>query len=503
MAIFILRRFFISTFTLLLASFVVYVGTALSGDPLEDLYGIQDEGDAAIQQAARRELLQLDTPIPLRYLSWLGGVLRGDFGTNIRGQDVSALLSTAAAATLKMVIVATILAIVFGVTIGIISALRQYSGFDYTLTFAAFLFFSLPIFWVAVMLKQYAAIEFNNWLADPTISTPVILAIAAVSAVAWMGILGGDAQRRITTVIVSFATTAGILTFFSATQWFADPAFGTTVVLALSVSSAAAATFLTAGFRHRPPLVAALVTAGIGFAFYLASEPILGDASAWILLGLFLVSVAVGLGVGAALGGLQRRQAMSASVLTAALVGGVIFTDYMLRSYASYAEAVRGRPVSTVGSVTPGFSGNFWEVGLDSIGHLLLPTLALLLISFAVYTRYTRSSMLEVMNQDYIRTARAKGLTERTVVMRHGFRNALIPVTTLVAFDFGAVIGGAVITEQVFGWQGMGFLFINGLNAVDPNPVMAFFVVAGGSIVIFNMLADIAYAYLDPRIRLS
>jgi peptide/nickel transport system permease protein len=270
-AIFILRRFIISIFTLLLASFVVYVGTALSGDPLEDLYGIQDEGDALIQQQARRELLQLDTPIPLRYLSWLGGVLRGDFGTNIRGQDVSALLGTAAAATLKMVIVATILAIVFGVMIGIISALRQYSGFDYTLTFAAFLFFSLPIFWVAVMLKQYAAIEFNNWLADPTIATPVILGIAALSAVAWMGILGGDAQRRITTVIVSFVTTAGILAFFSATQWFADPAFGTTVVLALSMISAAAATFLTAGFRHRPPLVAALVTAGIGFAFYLVS----------------------------------------------------------------------------------------------------------------------------------------------------------------------------------------------------------------------------------------
>ncbi|MFP4311066.1 MAG: ABC transporter permease [Nitriliruptoraceae bacterium] len=503
MAIFILRRFLISTFTLLLASFVVYVGTALSGDPLEDLRGIQDEGDALIQQQARIELLQLDTPIPVRYLGWLGGVLRGDFGTNIRGQDVTALLSSAAAATLKMVIVATILAIVFGVMIGIISALRQYSGFDYTLTFAAFLFFSLPIFWVAVMLKQYAAIEFNNWLADPTIAPTVILALSAVSAVAWMGILGGDTRRRVTTLAVAFGSTAIILFFFSTTRWFADPAFGPWVVLALALISAGAATFLTAGFRHRPPVIAALVTAGIGYVFYLFSEPILADPSAWIILGLYLVSIAVALGVGAALGGLQRRQAMSASALTATLVGGVIFTDYMLQSYATYADAVRGRPVSTVGSVTPGFTGNFWEVGLDSIGHLLLPTLALLLISFAVYTRYTRSSMLEVMNQDYIRTARAKGLTERTVVMRHGFRNALIPVTTLVAFDFGAVIGGAVITETVFGWQGMGFLFITGLNEVDPNPVMAFFVVAGGSIVLFNMLADIAYAYLDPRIRLS
>jgi peptide/nickel transport system permease protein len=111
--------------------------------------------------------------------------------------------------------------------------------------------------------------------------------------------------------------------------------------------------------------------------------------------------------------------------------------------------------------------------------------------------------MLEVMNQDYIRTARAKGLTERTVVMRHGFRNALIPVTTLMAFDFGAVIGGAVITESGVRLAGHGLHVHHGLREVDPNPVMAFFVVVGGSIVVFNMLADIAYAYLDPRIRVS
>lgn len=503
MAVFIVRRFFISTFTLLAASFIVYVGTVLSGDPLEDLYGIQDQGDAERQQAERRRLLQLDTPIPLRYLGWLTGIFRGDFGTNIRGQDVSALLSTAAAATLKMVIVATVLAIVFGVMIGIISALRQYSGFDYSLTFAAFLFFSLPIFWVAVMLKQYAAIEFNNWLRDPTISTPVILLISVGSAISWMAILGGDRRRRLTTLGVAFASSAALLTFFSATRWFADPGFGTLVVALLSGISALAATFLTAGFRHRPPVTAALTTAGVGFAFYLASTGLLADPTAWLILGLFIVSIGVALGTGAALGGLQRRQAMSASVLTAVLVGGVIFIDKMLNAYASYASQVRGRPISTVGSQTPGFRGNFWEVGLDSAGHLLLPTLALLLISFAVYTRYTRASMLEVMNQDYVRTARAKGLTERTVVMRHGFRNALIPVTTLMAFDFGAVIGGAVITERVFGWQGMGSLFITGLNDVDPAPVMAFFIVAGGSIVVFNMIADIAYAYLDPRIRLS
>jgi peptide/nickel transport system permease protein len=111
--------------------------------------------------------------------------------------------------------------------------------------------------------------------------------------------------------------------------------------------------------------------------------------------------------------------------------------------------------------------------------------------------------MLETMNQDYVRTARSKGLTERTVVLRHAFRNALIPVITLAAFDFGAVIGGAIITEVVFGWRGMGYLFVKGLTQVDPNPVMGFYLVTATAIFLFNLLADLSYAYLDPRIRLS
>ena len=143
---------------------------------------------------------------------------------------------------------------------------------------------------------------------------------------------------------------------------------------------------------------------------------------------------------------------------------------------------------------------NFSHIGF---AHLILPTIALILISFASYTRYSRASLLEVMNQDYIRTARAKGLTQRTVVVRHAFRNALIPITTIIAFDVGAIIGGAVVTETVFGWVGMGRLFVNGLAASDPNPVMAFFVVTGTLAVLFNLIADLVYAGLDPRIKVG
>ena len=108
--------------------------------------------------------------------------------------------------------------------------------------------------------------------------------------------------------------------------------------------------------------------------------------------------------------------------------------------------------------------------------------------------------MLEVLNQDYIRTARSKGVSERKVITRHALRNALIPLTTIVAFDFANLIGGAVITETVFAWQGMGTLFKDGLQAADPMRVMGFFLVTGTAAVVMNMLADLAYAFLDPRI---
>src|SRR5699024_4400839 len=124
-----------------------------------------------------------------------------------------------------------------------------------------------------------------------------------------------------------------------------------------------------------------------------------------------------------------------------AVVGGVMMTliivDRIMRAWPAYfnATAIDGRPMATTGSTTPNLGGNFWIGAIDIYTHLLLPTLVLMLISFATYTRYARGSMLEVLSQDYIRTARAKGLTERTVITRHGFRNTLIPLATIVPVD--------------------------------------------------------------------
>jgi peptide/nickel transport system permease protein len=126
-----------------------------------------------------------------------------------------------------------------------------------------------------------------------------------------------------------------------------------------------------------------------------------------------------------------------------------------------------------------------------------------MLISLAGYSRYSRANLLDVLNQDYIRTARAKGLNERTVVMRHAFRNSLIPLTTIIAFDIGGLVGGAIVTETVFAWSGMGQLFDQALNNTDVNVLMGYFIVTGLLVVIFNIVADIMYSVLDPRIRVT
>ncbi|WP_336581884.1 ABC transporter permease [Nesterenkonia sp. PF2B19] len=188
------------------------------------------------------------------------------------------------------------------------------------------------------------------------------------------------------------------------------------------------------------------------------------------------------------------------SVLTAALYSGLVLLDHFMRHWPGFLS-LKPRPISTIGSSSPNFDGNFWEVSLDHGTQLLLPTTLLMVVSVATYTRYTRASMLESINQDYIRTARAKGVNERTVIFKHAFRNSMIPVTTIVAFDFAGLIGGSVIVERVFGWRGMGELFATGLGNSDPAPVMAFVLVTGAAAVLFNLIADLLYAVLDPRIR--
>ncbi len=137
----------------------------------------------------------------------------------------------------------------------------------------------------------------------------------------------------------------------------------------------------------------------------------------------------------------------------------------------------------------------------DRIEHLVLPTIALSFLTLALYSRFTRSSMLEVLGADYIRTAAAKGLPFGTILFKHGLKNALIPVVTVVAISLPSLIAGAVVTETIFAWPGMGRLFITALQQGDMALLMGYLCLVSVLVVFCNLLADVAYAWLDPRVK--
>jgi peptide/nickel transport system permease protein len=321
---FIARRLLITIPLVLLSSVLVFLLVANAGDPLADLR--QRNPPVPPQVIAEREHeLLLDKPLPQRYATWLTNFVQGDMGKSVRGVEVRPLLWQRLKVTLRMVVLASVLAIVLAIGAGVLSAVKQYTVTDYSFTFLGFLFLSMPVFWLAALMKEYGAIRLNQL-------------------------------------------------------------FGKQVVY-------------------------------------------------------------------------------------------------------------------TVGAETPNFSGTFMERIGNYAGHLILPTLALALISFAAWSRYQRATMLDVLGSDYIRLARAKGLSRSRVMVRHALRNALIPLVTVVAIDTGAIFGGAVITERVFSWQGMGALLVDGVTASDVNVLLAWLMVTSVIVVLFNLIADVLYAVLDPRIR--
>ncbi|MBR7834932.1 ABC transporter permease [Actinospica durhamensis] len=179
----------------------------------------------------------------------------------------------------------------------------------------------------------------------------------------------------------------------------------------------------------------------------------------------------------------------------------------LLKSWAiEFNQTVRpnGPPIiATLFEASPNPPTSFLGKIGDSAGHLLLPTIVLALVSYASWSRFQRASMLEVLNSDYIRLARAKGLSRSRVLLRHALRNALIPLSTQVALDTAGLLGGAVITETIFEWHGMGYMFIQAIDNYDLYPLLAWLVLASTLVIVFNLIADLLYAVLDPRIRLA
>ncbi len=508
---FVLRRIGVSILILIAASFIMYTLVALAKDPLQDLYASSSPNkDALIAQ--RMQWLHLDQPIPVRWLGWLGGAARCvvpfagcDLGVTIQNQDVSILLTRAMGATLQLVSAATIFAIVLGITIGIVSALRQYSAVDYSFTFASFFLYSLPSFLMGVLLKVFVALGFNDWLRDPVFSWAWIIILSLLAGVFWQAIIGGPRQRRLVIFAASLLVTGVMLYAMSATEWFLNPSLGPVLAPLLIAAVGAGMVVLIAGIKARYAWRTAGVTVIVLIVAYFVLQPILESLDMWGVIILFALASVAGSVAGYLLGEHDKGQAIRIGLLTGALGMGVIVLDQFMQNWNAYLNnpRVNGRPIATVGSQTPNLQGDWWIQSTDSFTHLLLPTISLMLISFAGYTRYARGGMLETLNQDYIRTARAKGLPERTVVVRHAFRNSLIPITTIVAADVGGLIGGAIITERIFAFSGMGALFASGLNNSDPNPVMAYFVVIAVFAITFNFLADLAYSALDPRVRVK
>ena len=143
----------------------------------------------------------------------------------------------------------------------------------------------------------------------------------------------------------------------------------------------------------------------------------------------------------------------------------------------------------------------FAQDPLGNLEHMVMPAIVLGAGLSAVVMRQMRSAMLDSLNADYVRTARAKGLSERSVVGKHALRNSLITVTTIIGLQLGALISGAVITEQIFGWNGIGQLAVRAAGARDPSLMMGIILITGSAVLLANIIADVAYAYVDPRVR--
>jgi peptide/nickel transport system permease protein len=155
------------------------------------------------------------------------------------------------------------------------------------------------------------------------------------------------------------------------------------------------------------------------------------------------------------------------------------------------------------GETSPAVAGGAWHELVDRLRHLILPTLTLALGAAAGYSRYQRNAMLDVLGQDFIRTARAKGLTRRRALLKHGLRTALIPMATLFAYGIAGLVTGALFVERIFGWHGMGEWMVQGVGTQDTNIVAAITVFFGAVVLLAGLLSDIIYAALDPRVRVS
>jgi peptide/nickel transport system permease protein len=333
-----------------------------------------------------------------------------------------------------------------------------------------------------------------------------MLFFSLFTAVFWSSLFGGGRNRFWGVFAGAFATNLLILWAINLTDWYLNPGLGPILIALLSFGLAMAVTSISTGVDNKPARNAALTMAGLSVVCYFPAQFIFNNfASYYVILLMIALIVFTGIATSKIFSKIDRGPIARTAIITGILSGFLVLVDRIMQSWADYraTDAVNGRPVPTYGqSKDQLVTDDFWLNNLDLIMHLILPTLALILISLAGWIRFTRGALLEVLNQDYVRTARAKGLNERTVITRHAFRNMMLPLSSLFVGEVIGLIGGAVITERVFGWQGMGTLGIKAINTFDLNLLMGVNLLLSTLVVLGNLLADLVYSALDPRIRL-
>jgi peptide/nickel transport system permease protein len=226
---------------------------------------------------------------------------------------------------------------------------------------------------------------------------------------------------------------------------------------------------------------------------------IIGRIGPTLLLMGTALSIAIAIGIAGGIASAVRRNQISDYSLSVVALLGISTPAFLTALLGLYIFSVRLKWAPSGGMLTPATEFSV----VDLLHHLILPAVLLSISHGALIMRYMRASMLEVLNQDYVRTARAKGVTEFWVVTKHALRNALLPVVTLIGSTIGLAVGGAIFIESVFNWPGMGLLLVSAVETRDYPVIMGSTLVIGACVIAVNILTDLAYAVIDPRIEVA
>ncbi len=247
-----------------------------------------------------------------------------------------------------------------------------------------------------------------------------------------------------------------------------------------------------------------VLTGDLGFSYFQGKsvlELILEKIPATVLLILTAIFLAVFLGVLTGVIVAQRPASLGSSLITLLSLFGFAMPVFwlgimLILAFSLYIPVFPGH-----GMLTVGFEGGLWDLAKDLLHHLVLPAFTLAIIYIAQYSRLSRASMLEVIGSDYVRTARAKGLSERMVIYKHALRNAILPVLTVFGIQVGHLLAGAILVETVFTWPGMGRLMFEGILRRDYPLIMGILIFSSVLVILANLITDLLYGVLDPRIR--